>query len=77
MRFSLSVSLAFGWMRVYWILGILPSVMDRLKYASGGTPEKSEKFRRARPPSTSCCTSHENGAILVAHHHLVWLLWQS
>src|SRR5450759_4964329 len=40
-------------------------------------PFHSEKLTRARPALMSCCASHENGAILMAHHDLVLLLWQS
>ncbi len=37
----------------------------------------SEALRRARPSSTSCCTSHETGATLLYHGHVVRLLWQA
>src|SRR5450830_27726 len=40
-------------------------------------PFHSEKLTRARPALMSCCASHENGAILMAHHDLVLLLWHS
>ena len=61
---------------MYWNGGISPSFTISWT-AAAGRLFQSEKLRRERPPSTSRCTSQENGAMLVAHHHLVSLLWQS
>ena len=75
--FSASVSLASGWMIVYWNGGISPPFTTSANSSADGTPANSEKFMVARPSSTSRWTSHEDGAMLVAHHHTVSLLWQS
>ena len=61
---------------MYCTGGISPS-MASLSSATDGTPAHSEKLKAARAPSTSLCTSQDIGAMLVAHHHSVSLLWQS
>jgi hypothetical protein len=74
--FSASVSLASGWISVYWNGGISPSIAS-LSSSTDTVPSHSEKLNDERAPSTSRWTSHDIGAMLVAHHHSVSLLWQS
>lgn len=71
--FSASESRAPQWMITYWIGG-MPSLTASARPSGLMSPFHAEKSRCSRPSSTSRCTSHENGAMLVAHHQSVSLL---
>src|SRR5450756_977967 len=74
--FSAALSFALGCSSVNCSGGMPPSRACCNSWALR-PPFHSEKLTRTRPALMSCCASHENGAILRAHHDLVLLLWQS
>ena len=68
-----------GWSGLYWKGGIDP---PRTASTASDAPSPcglshSEKFNVSRPLFTSAYTSHEAGATLLYHGHVVRLLWQS